>query len=148
MKVIAINEECHGQIAIVSDYRHAIMWLVNNDWLTDNTEVRSRLHLDWEPIKDWLGEDWVDYITEKWDIKDFNDFFDGSFRLEEIEIYGTDDNKQEEKEEVEHYYEFSGTWYCGCWAINKEEAIQWFKHDMAVSDDIILDDDYTVREED
>ena len=144
MKVIAINEECHGQIAIASDYPHAIMWLVNNNWLTDNTEVNSKLHLDWEPIKDWLGEDWVDYITEKWDIKDFNDFFDGSFRLEEIEIYGTD-NKQEE-EEKEHYYILNGTWSAGIFAYSEEEAKKWFKETWTKQDVEIDMENFIIKE--
>lgn len=144
MKVIAINEENHGQIAIVSDYYHAIMWLVNNKWLTDNTEVRSESHPDWDFLKDCFGKNWVAYMTEKWDIKDFNDFFDGSFFLNEIEVYDTDNEQKEE--EKKRAFEFSGTWYYTIYAKNKEEAIKIFDDDTYAEDINIDWLDYNITE--
>ena len=47
--------------------------------------------------------------------------------------------------EVEHYYEFTGTWSWGVWATSKEEAERYFK--SAYTDDFeILTDEYKVEQ--
>jgi len=86
-KVIAIFEENHGLLAVASNYQRAVMWLVNNCWLTDYTEVFDDSTHEWVFLKEACGEDWIDYISIRWDHYDFNEYFKDSFRLQEIEIF-------------------------------------------------------------
>ena len=53
--------------------------------------------------------------------------------------------KKEEKEEPEHYYEFTGAWSWGVWAKSKEEAVKDFKH-AYLQDFEILTDEYKVEQ--
>lgn len=55
------------------------------------------------------------------------------------------EERQKEKEEPEHYYEFSGTWVFGTWAKSKEEAVKAFEH-AYIEDFDILTDKYEVEE--
>ena len=86
MKIILVNEECHGLIGVAKDYRAAIRFLIDKDWLNDFTEIWVRDY-EYERLSEKLGEDWVDTMTENWNINDFNDFWEGSFYLEEEDLY-------------------------------------------------------------
>ena len=76
MKAIVINEDNHGFIGLAKDYPRAVKFLIDNGWLDDYTEV-------W--VQD--NEDWADKM-ENWGVGNFNDYWDGSFILEEREVYG------------------------------------------------------------
>ena len=90
MTVISVHEDSHGLLCVAKDYQSAVMWLVCNDWLCDNLDVCCDTDTDeWHSLKDLLGEDWADTIAEKWDVCNFNYFFDGYFRLEEIDVVGS-----------------------------------------------------------
>lgn len=55
------------------------------------------------------------------------------------------EERQKEKEEPNHFYEFTGTWSWGVWAKSKEEAVECFKD--AYTDEIeILTDEYKVEQ--
>lgn len=55
------------------------------------------------------------------------------------------EERQKEKEEPKHYYEFTGTWSWGIWAKSKEEAVECFKE--SYFDEIeILTDEYKVEQ--
>lgn len=55
------------------------------------------------------------------------------------------EERQKEKEEPNHFYEFTGTWSWGVWASSKEEAVECFKD--AYTDEIeILTDEYKVEQ--
>lgn len=84
MKVVVINEDCHGDIGIAANYPYAIDFLIEKDWLSGNTEVwiNHRGFLLKEVFDDWRKE------VKSWDIKKFNDFFCDSFSLREVEVYG------------------------------------------------------------
>lgn len=88
MKVVVINEDCHGYIGIAANYNCAIDFLIEKEcWLSENTEVWVNHHgfLLREVFSDWEKE------IKSWDIKKFNDFFLGSFYLREVEVYGTEE---------------------------------------------------------
>ena len=55
------------------------------------------------------------------------------------------EERQKEKEEPEHYYEFTGTWSWGVWAKSKEEAVKDFEH-AYIEEFEILTDEYKVEE--
>ena len=56
-----------------------------------------------------------------------------------------EERQQEEKEEPEHYYEFTGTWSWGVWAKSKEEAVECFNNSY-IEDFDLLTDEYKVEE--
>ena len=86
MTVILVYEENHDLITVAKDYKSAIKFLINNRWIEESMEVWNEdgtySHLD-----ELLGEDAFDIITEKWDIGSFNIFWDGSFFLNEVNVY-------------------------------------------------------------
>ena len=88
MSVITIFEENHGIIGAAKDYKSAIKFLVKENWLDENTEIWDYIHRQSKLLKDVLGENVIDVITEEWDIRNFNDFFDGSFLLQSVSVYG------------------------------------------------------------
>ena len=91
MKIIIIEEESHGFIGCAKDYKSTIHFLIKDNWLTDNLEVwdekKDETNNPWSPIIEVLGENWTDIIENRWNINDFNDFFEESFWLREIEVY-------------------------------------------------------------
>lgn len=89
MKVIKVNEDNHGLICIAKDYKSALQFLANNSWIEDSTEVWNGPYAnpEWCRLDEAMGEDWFDKMIN-WGIENFNEYWDGSFYLEEAEIYG------------------------------------------------------------
>lgn len=85
MKVIQINEDWHGFIGIAKDYKSALDFLLNYNWLEDSTEVC--VNHEWKRIDEVLGEDWFDKM-QSWDVENFNEYWEDSFMLTEVEVYG------------------------------------------------------------
>ncbi len=86
MTVIVINEDNHSMIGVAKNYEAAVNYLINNHWIEDHTEVWDG-NISWCWLCEYLGEDWVDKMVLDWDINHFNDFWDGSFYLNEVEVY-------------------------------------------------------------
>lgn len=96
MQVISIQEDNHGQIGIALNYYNAIQWLIGNKWITDHTEICTGEDYHsyvWKPITEVLGEDWADKMLEQWDIDTFNDYWEGSFLLQSINLIGTEEDE-------------------------------------------------------
>ncbi len=89
MTVISVYEDSHGFLCVAKDYQSAVKWLIGSNWLDDTVDVCDNDTDEWHSVKEMLGEDWADTIVEKWDVRNFNDFFDGCFRLEEIDVVGS-----------------------------------------------------------
>lgn len=90
MKVITINEECHGYIGIADTKEHAIDFLVDEDWLSEYTGLSYFDEEDkkWKErtIKEKLGENWKDILKNS-DIEQMNDLLDDAFLFEEVRVY-------------------------------------------------------------
>ena len=86
MTVILVYEENHDLITVAKDYKSAIKFLINNRWIEESMEVWNE-DGTYSRLDELLGEDAFDIITEKWDIDSFNVFWDGSFFLNEVEVY-------------------------------------------------------------
>ena len=91
MNVILINEDNHGQIGIALNYYHAVSWLINKHWLYDSLEVWNDQLSSWTSLKEDLGEDWADIMTEDWTKDDFNNYWQGDFYLTSEKVIGTED---------------------------------------------------------
>jgi hypothetical protein len=86
MTVIIINEDNHGMIGVAKNYESAVKFLINGYWIEDNSEICDGED-SWIKLIDYFGEDWIDKMVLDWDINHFNNFWDGSFYLNEIEVY-------------------------------------------------------------
>ena len=86
MTVIQIHEDNHGLIGIAKDYKSALLFLTNNNWIEDSTEVWVGPS-EWARLDEVRGKDWFDKMCS-WGIKNFNEYWDGSFMLIETEVYG------------------------------------------------------------
>jgi hypothetical protein len=87
MTVILVNEDNHGLLTVAKDYKSAVKFLIDNGWIKESMEIWDENGISHNRLDELLGEDVLDIITEKWDIDSFNTFWDGSFLLNEVEIY-------------------------------------------------------------
>lgn len=90
MNVILINEDNHGLVGVANNYYNAVKWLIAEDWISDTTEIcvgENEYSYEWKPLKEVLGEDWADKMLEQWDIENFNDYWEGSFLLQSVEVF-------------------------------------------------------------
>lgn len=90
MKVITINEECHGFIGIADTKEHAIDFLIDENWLSGDTELPSFDEKDktWKDrsVKEKLGENWENVLKDS-DIRQINDLLGNAFLLYEWCVY-------------------------------------------------------------
>ena len=86
MTVILVNEDNHGLLTVAKDYKSAVKFLIDNRWIEESMEVWNE-DGTYRRLDEFFGEDVLDIITEKWDIDSFNTFWDGSFLLNEVEVY-------------------------------------------------------------
>ena len=91
--VIMIEEECHGLIGLASSFKSAIIFLIEEKWITGDTCLYYRNSWDgvakMTTLWDKYGEDWIDEITN-WSQEDFEENFDGIFYFSEMEVFSID----------------------------------------------------------
>ena len=87
MTVILVNEDNHGLLTVAKDYKSAVKFLINNRWIKESMEIWDENGISHSRLDELFGENVLDIITEKWDIDSFNTFWDGSFFLNEVEVY-------------------------------------------------------------
>lgn len=90
--VILIHEDNHGLIGVAKDYKSALMFLLNEHWIDDYTEIYvedDEHSFEWRGVSEVLGEEWLDKMME-WDILNFNDYWAGTFLLSVEEVIGTE----------------------------------------------------------
>ena len=90
MNVIFINEESGGILSVTDTVTHAIDYLINNDWLSEDTEliIVNQDTGEWKEItvKEKLGENW-EAILRNASIDEFNNYIEGVFFLSEERMY-------------------------------------------------------------
>lgn len=86
-KVYCVYEDNHGMIGVAKDYLSMIDGLVEEGWLDGNTELVDE-DGNFFTVEGKIGEKWLEKI-KKWDITDFNIFFDGYFWISDVEIWGS-----------------------------------------------------------
>ena len=90
MNVILIKDEIGGILSITDTVAHAIDYLINNDWLSENTELLIFIQEtgEWKEItvKEKLGENW-EAILRNASIDEFNNYIEGVFFLSEERVY-------------------------------------------------------------
>jgi hypothetical protein len=88
-KVICIFEENHGFIGVAKDYRHAINFLIEKNWINENTRFWDE-EAWWLPLSEHMKQEnfkgtWQEYLHHK--IQTDIDFFDEVFCFAEEEVY-------------------------------------------------------------
>ena len=86
MKVILVNEYSHGLLTVAKDYQSAIFYLINNNWIKETTNCYDDETDSWKRLDEIISNPF-DTIMYKWDIKNFNHFWNGDFSLYETEVY-------------------------------------------------------------
>jgi hypothetical protein len=86
MRVITVEEENHGMIGIAKSYADAVHMLVNQDWLSELTEVYKEGFDDIVTVAEDLGEDWFQKMLH-WSMDEFAEYFNGCFYLNSEEVY-------------------------------------------------------------
>lgn len=84
MKVIVIEAQGDGWIAVAKDMKSAIKYLIKNEWIKKDDTYFINYH--WISIIEKFGENWEDNISNV-SIDEFNKFFRHLIYLEEEEIY-------------------------------------------------------------
>lgn len=87
MTVYRIAEDDHGFLAIAKNYRSAIHYLIEHEWLNGHSEAWNGE--DWVNIKEALGEDWKDKVYEM-SLDDFVNYFEGHLYIWEEPVYCID----------------------------------------------------------
>ena len=85
MRVVTVAEDNHGQIGIAMTYADAVHFLVNENWLSELTEVYYGDEVYKTVVED-LGEDWLAVMLD-WSMEQFCEYFEGYFYLDSIEVY-------------------------------------------------------------
>lgn len=90
MTVIVINEESHGFLGVAKDYKSAVEYLYQMNWLNEEFELSEynfqKKTWDCPTISEKLGPNWLDIICS-WTITEFNDYFEGMFTFWEEEVW-------------------------------------------------------------
>lgn len=90
-KVIIIHEANHGAIGVARNVERVVYFLCKFNWLGEYLIVQYLYNdnsddYEEKTIKEDLGEDWRKKI-ENMSIKEFNEYFEDIFYLEEEIIY-------------------------------------------------------------
>ena len=95
-EVIIINEGNHGHIGVALNYYHAVKWLIDAQWIDDNTDVYNYRTDEWHTVKNALGADWANLMLndKNWNLDRFNDFWDGCFYLTTEKVIGAEDEEE------------------------------------------------------
>lgn len=81
-KVIVIEEENHGFIAVAKSYNHAVRWLIKKQWITEDSYASEDEMLT---VKERFGDDWQNVLLS-FSLDDFNDRFFGNVYLREWNV--------------------------------------------------------------
>ena len=85
--VILMSEYNHGLIGMATNYISAINFLIEYDWLNENTEIFYFNGNDGpSSVKDTFGENWRQAIKNL-SLGEFNDTVEGLFLLDSQNIY-------------------------------------------------------------
>lgn len=84
MKVIVIEAQGDGCIAVAKDMKSAVKYLIENKWIEENDTYLIRY--EWFSIIEKFGKNWEDTISNM-SINEFNESFRYLIYLDEEEVY-------------------------------------------------------------
>ena len=95
MKVIVISKECYNFIGVADTLEHAIDFLMDKDWLNEETTIsifNDKINY-WEdvPVTERFGKYWGNTLRGAKNCDELNDAFCGLFFFEEVDIYTGED---------------------------------------------------------
>lgn len=80
-KLIRISEECHGTIAVASNFEKAIQYLLDEGWISEHTCLYDESREGDATLFEIFGENWQTEL-----FKQDGSFFDGLFYFYEIDF--------------------------------------------------------------
>ncbi len=86
MKVyVAFNPNTFNSIICIAEsYKAAVKHLFDFHWISPKDEILIENQMT--TLEEYFGEECVDMMTEEWDMTDFNEFWNGDFRIEKMEV--------------------------------------------------------------
>lgn len=60
IKIIVIDEECHGIIGYAMNKRAAKQYLIDTDWISEHSELWNEEKQEWESLAELYGENWLE----------------------------------------------------------------------------------------
>lgn len=95
MKAIVISEECHGFIGLADTLEHAIDFLMDEDWLNEETTIPvfNDETKSWEDVSitERFGEHWGNTLRSAQDCDELNDAFNDCFFFYKMDVYTGED---------------------------------------------------------
>ena len=86
MKIVVIDGASFMDYLYAKDYASAVDCLISRGCITANFEFEPLFSGKAKTLGEVLGEDWATIIMG-WDIKKFNDYFEGCFYLQEVDVW-------------------------------------------------------------
>ena len=62
MKVVSIESEPHGYLALAKDGEAARQWLIDTEWITEHSELWIEEEEKWYSLAELYGEEWMDKV--------------------------------------------------------------------------------------
>lgn len=86
MKVyVAFNPNAFNAIICIAEsYKAAVKHLFDFHWISPKDEILIENQMT--TLEEYFGEECIDMMAEEWDMTDFNEFWNGDFRIEEMEV--------------------------------------------------------------
>lgn len=87
MQVVKISEDNHGFLGVAKDYKSAIQFLIEEDWINEATEIYVDVEGGWIRLDEYF-DDW-EFEIKNMSRESFDDLFYENFSLEDIDVYGS-----------------------------------------------------------
>lgn len=87
MQVVKISEDNHGFLGVAKDYKSAIQFLIEEDWINEATEIYVDVEGGWLRLDEYF-DDW-EFEIKNMSRESFDDLFYENFSLEDIDVYGS-----------------------------------------------------------
>lgn len=83
MKIIVIDEECHGVIGYTMNKRAAKQFLIDTDWVDEHSKLWNEEEQKWKSLEELYGGNWSEEFLNFTD----EQMEDLGYYLQEEEVY-------------------------------------------------------------
>ena len=84
MKVYVAFNPNTDIICVAESYKAAVKHLFDFHWISPKDGMR--IDNKYTTLEEYFGEECIDMMVEEWDMTDFNEFWNGDFWIEEMEV--------------------------------------------------------------
>jgi hypothetical protein len=83
--VILIGEDNHGYIGVARNYKRAVEFIIDSEWIDRDFEVLWKG--EYIPISVALGEDWKEKLLNNYNVDSFNELTNYYIQFEVQDLY-------------------------------------------------------------